>query len=294
MISAPARLSRDHFALSIAQEDKNATVSFEDIAVIILNHRQITITHPVLSACSEYGIALFSTAENGLPNGVFLPFSAFSRTSKMLRLQLNVAKPIAKRAWASIVKAKIINQAKTLALMGKNADRLFVMSEKVRSADADNMESQAASFYFAELFGDHFNRRNENAINSALNFGYAIFRGAIARNLVAHGLNPELGLFHHSELNAFNLADDLIEPFRPIVDLWVAKEIFAKNRSFNAPEKAALVTLLNADVQMSNGKTAAINAIDFVVESLVRLYANKEEILEAPILLGTEAHFVES
>ncbi|MDR1451539.1 MAG: type II CRISPR-associated endonuclease Cas1 [Helicobacteraceae bacterium] len=293
MISSPAKLSREHFALRIAR-DETVFVPLEDIAVIILNHRQITLTHPLLEACGEYGIALFSTAENGLPNGIFLPFCSFSRAPKTLRLQLSVPKPAIKRAWATIIKAKIANQAKTLALAGKNADRLFAMSNKVFSGDSTNMESQASALYFTALFGDGFNRRDNNAINAALNFGYAIFRGAIARNLVAHGLNTELGLFHHSERNAFNLADDLIEPFRPIVDLATYREIYVKNRSFGVAEKAVLVALLNVDVQTTRGNMAAINAIDFAAESLVRFYLNREETLDLPILTEIKAHFTES
>src|SRR3972149_9772164 len=113
MISQPAKLRREHYSLAIEQE-KTAFVPFEDIAVIVLNHREITLTHPVLSACGEYGIGLFSTGDNHQPNGVFTPFLSHFRATRMLRLQLDIERPRAKRAWAEVVKIKIANQAACL------------------------------------------------------------------------------------------------------------------------------------------------------------------------------------
>ncbi len=223
MISRPAKLRREHFSLAIEQE-QTAFVPFEDIAIIVLNHREITLTHPVLSACAEYGIGLYATGNNHQPSGVFLPFLPHSRTTRMMRRQLDIARPRAKQVWASIVRRKIENQAACLRLCGRDGfDRLESYARRVRSGDADNLEGQAAAFYFAQLFGQGFHRDQEQWTNAALDYGYAVLRGAIARGLVAHGLHPTIGLFHDSEQNAFNLADDLIEPFRPLVDLHVAK-----------------------------------------------------------------------
>ncbi len=142
----------------------------------------------------------------------------------MMRLQLDIARPLAKQVWAGIVRRKIENQAVCLRLAGKDGvDRLESYARRVRSGDADNLEGQAAAFYFVQLFGQGFNRAQDRWANAALDYGYAVLRGAIARGLVAHGLHPTIGLFHDSEQNAFNLADDLIEPFRPLVDLHVVK-----------------------------------------------------------------------
>jgi CRISPR-associated protein Cas1 len=158
MISRPARLRREHFSLAIDQEE-TAYVPFEDIAVIVLNHREITLTHPVLSACAEYGIGLFATGANHQPAGVFLPFLPHSRTTRMMRKQLGIARPAAKQARASLVRRKIANQAACLKLCGKpGTDRLESYARRVRSGDPDNMEAQAAAFYFAQLFGADFNR----------------------------------------------------------------------------------------------------------------------------------------
>ena len=293
MISRPARLRREHFSLAIDQEE-TAFVPFEDIAVIVLNHREITLTHPVLSACAEYGIGLYATGSNHQPAGVFLPFLPHSRTTRMMRKQLGIAKPAAKQAWAGIVRRKIENQAVCLKLCDKKGvDRLNSYARRVRSGDPENLEAQAAAFYFAQLYGRNFNRAEEHWTNAALDYGYAVIRGAIARGLVAHGLHPTIGLFHDSEQNAFNLADDLIEPFRPVVDLHVAKHPATTEGDLIPSDKQALVALLNIDMGMPQGRMSVLSAIEFAVESLVRLYEDEAKELDLPILLGLQTHRLE-
>ncbi|MHB1428307.1 MAG: type II CRISPR-associated endonuclease Cas1 [Rhodocyclaceae bacterium] len=293
MISRPARLRREHFSLAIDQEE-TAFVPFEDIAVIVLNHREITLTHPVLSACAEYGIGLYATGQNHQPAGVFLPFLPHSRTTRMMRKQLGVAKPTAKQAWASIVRRKIENQAACLKLCGaKGVDRLESYARRVRSGDPDNLEAQAAAFYFAQLYGADFTRADARWTNAALDYGYAVLRGAIARGLVAHGLHPTVGLFHDSEQNAFNLADDLIEPFRPLVDLHVAKHAALTEGELIPADKQSLVALLNVDVAMPQGRMSVLSAIEYAVESLVRVYEEDAKDLDLPVLIGLQAHRLE-
>ncbi len=293
MISRPAKLRREHFSLAIEQEE-TAFVPFEDIAVIVLNHREITLTHPVLSACAEYGIGLFATGSNHQPAGVFLPFLSHSRTTRMMRLQLNMAKPLAKQAWAGVVRRKIENQAVCLRFCGKEGvDRLASYVRRVRSGDPDNLEGQAAAFYFTQLFGQGFYRAEDRWTNAALNYGYTVLRGAIARGLVAHGLHPTVGLFHDSEQNAFNLADDLIEPFRPIVDLHVAKHPAMTEGDLMPEDKSALVALLNVDVAMAQGRMSVLSAIEYAVESLVRVFEEGANELHLPTLIGLQPHRLE-
>lgn len=293
MISRPARLRREHYSLAIDQEE-TAFVPFEDIAVIVLNHREITLTHPVLSACAEYGIGLYATGSNHQPAGVFLPFLSHSRTTRMMRLQLDIPKPAAKQAWASIVRRKIENQASCLKFCGaKGVDRLESYARRVRSGDPDNLEAQAAAFYFAQLYGQDFTRADERWTNAALDYGYAVLRGAIARGLVAHGLHPTVGLFHDSEQNAFNLADDLIEPFRPLVDLHVAKHAALTEGELIPADKQALVALLNVDVGMPQGRMSVLSAIEYAVESLVRVYEEDARELDLPGLIGLQPHRLE-
>lgn len=290
MISRPAKLKREHFSLAIQQEE-TALVPFEDIAVIVLNHREITLTHPVLSACAEYGIGLYATGDNYQPAGVFLPFLTHSRTTRMMRLQLNVARPPAKQAWAGVVRRKISNQAICLTLFERGGvERLESYARRVRSGDPDNLEAQAAAFYFPQLYGPKFYRGEECWTNAALDYGYAVLRGAIARGLVAHGLHPSIGLFHDSEQNAFNLADDLIEPFRPLVDLHAARHAETKEGVLLPSDKQALVALLNVDVAMVQGRMSVLSAIEYAVESLVRVFEGRGSDLDLPELIDLQPH----
>lgn len=295
MISRPARLKREHFSLAVEQED-TVTIPFEDIAVIVLNHRQIMLTHPVLSACADYGVSLYSLGDNHQPNGVFLPFLNHSRTTRMLRLQLQAGKPLIKQAWAAMVRRKIENQGHCLALTKREGSkRLEAIAANVRSGDGENLEGQAAAFYFPRLFGSGFFRGEEGWINAALNYGYAILRGAIARGLVAHGLHPSIGLFHASEQNAFNLADDLIEAFRPLVDLHTFREAHRageEKEELGTEDKAGLVALLNVDVGMASGRMSVLSAIEYAVESLCRVFETGENghALDLPVLIGLTAH----
>jgi CRISP-associated protein Cas1 len=292
LISQPAKLKREHFALVVEQE-QSARVPFEDIAVIVLNNREITLTHPVLSACAEYGIGLYATGDNHQPSGVFLPFQSHSRATRMLRLQLDLDKPSAKQAWTVIVAAKITNQAICLRMMNAgDHERLQSYARRVRSGDTGNMEAQASAYYFPQLFGRSFHRSQACWTNAALDYGYSIMRGACARALVAHGLLPTLGLFHNSEQNAFNLADDLIEPYRAIVDLHVATNRKSDDMADLTPtDKSALVSLLNVDVAMHRGAMSVLSSIEQATESLVRLYdGGNAELLEMPRLIGLSQH----
>lgn len=293
MISRPAKLRREHFSLAIEQE-QTAFVPFEDIAIIVLNHREIQLTHPVLSACADYGIGLYATGDNHQPNGVFLPFLAHSRTTRLMRKQMGIPRPLAKQAWASIVRRKIENQALVLLFCGKTGvDRMSSYVRRVRSGDTKNLEGQAAAFYFTQLFGQDFYRAEERWVNAALDYGYAVLRGAITRGLVAHGMHPPIGLFHTSEQNAFNLADDLIEPFRPLVDLHVAKNQDLTKGDLSPQDKVELVALLNVDVGMPQGKMSTLSAIEYAVESLARLFEQGNSELELPCLIGLQTHRLE-
>lgn len=292
VISQPAKLKREHFALVVEQKE-SARVPFEDIAVIVLNHREITITHPVLSACAEYGISLFSTGSNHQPNGVFLPFLQHSRATRMQRLQLALDKPTAKRAWTTIVQYKIRNQAQCMRLRNVNdPERLDSYARRVRSGDTGNMEAQASAYYFPQLFGRSFHRSQAVWVNAALDYGYAVMRGACARALVAHGMLPSVGLFHSSEQNAFNLADDLIEPYRPIVDLYVAEQIPPIDSDDLRPaDKLGLIALLNVDVVMPRGTMSVLASVEQAAESLARLFdGGSEQVLELPRLLRLNQH----
>ncbi|MDQ7058556.1 MAG: type II CRISPR-associated endonuclease Cas1 [Ghiorsea sp.] len=291
MIAHPARLKREQGAL-VVQQAESVRVPFEDIAVIVLAHREINITHGVLSACGEYGISLFSTDDTHHPNAVLLPFLQHSRATQVLRLQMCLSRPLAKRIWAVMVRQKIANQGICLDLMGKQGgQRMAAFVSQVRSGDSTMMESQAAAFYFTQLFGKGFGRSQVSWVNAALNYGYAVLRGCIARGLVAYGLFPSLGIHHASEQNAFNLADDVIEAFRPVVDLHVASLADEKASGLMPADKVALVSLLHHDIAMPRGHMTVLAAIEQSIQSLVRVMQYKDEkLLELPELVALSMH----
>lgn len=218
-LSRKARLSTADGQIVVAQDDGEVRLPLEDVAYLILDTPQATLTTTLLSACMEAGIVVISVDDRHTPNGIMLPFHSHHRQAGMAAAQLAVSEPFRKRCWQRIVTAKIENQAAHLAACGRpGAAALVAMARRVGSGDPDNVEARAARDYWRALF-DRFVRDDPADLrNKLLNYGYAVMRASIARALVAHGLLPSMGLNHASVTNAFNLADDLIEPFRPFVD----------------------------------------------------------------------------
>ena len=223
LIQNGGKLSLQRRQLLIQQNGESHTVPLEDIAVIIIENRETLITAPLLSALAEYGATLLTCDEQFLPCGQWLPYAQYHRQLKILKLQLNISEPLKKQFWQHIVRQKILNQAFVADETGNDlaAKRLRTLAVEVRSGDTGNREAQAAALYFQALFGEKFTRNDNNAVNAALNYTYAVLRAAVARALTLYGWLPALGLFHRSELNPFNLADDFIEPLRPLADLVV-------------------------------------------------------------------------
>ena len=233
--------------------------------------------------------------ETHMPAALVLPMNRHSRQRKLLQDQIDLSKPTQKRLWQGVVTAKIANQARCLKLLGRRegADLAFVATQ-VRSGDPDNLEAAAAAAYFPALFGPGFTRGEECLANAALNYGYAILRGAVARNLVIHGLEPCLGIFHRSQLNQFNLADDLMEPYRPLVDLYVASYLSDWEGETLTPRvKQQLVQLMNYLVEQDGRRYRAISAIGRMAESFSRIVQGEKESLELPALLPLQPHTYE-
>ena len=208
----------------------------------------------------------------------------------MLQRQLAVGEPLRKRLWQSIVQAKIRNQARCLVLEGKNGEGLTALAERVRSGDPDNAEATAAARYFPLLFGDEFVRReDEDLRNAALNYGYALLRGCAARNLAVYGFIPSLGLCHHSGVNSFNLADDIMEPFRPLVDLAVSRHVFERD-ALTPETKRMLFSLLSMDVLSGGQRHSVAYAMERLVQSLGRSLEEKAPALLLPELQELKLH----
>ena len=288
VISKPARLSVKNKQLNIEQDyGDTSTIPLGDIAVLVLETEQATITTALLSSLAQHQVAVITCDDTHHPNGMLLSFLPHSRALKVMTKQLALTVPQKKRAWQNIVKRKLENQATCLDKFNSNRGEFVrTLSLKVRSGDPENKEATAARYYFTSLFGDNYTREQDIWVNSALNYGYAILRAAIARSLVAYGFLPAFGLHHRSQLNAFNLADDFIEPFRPIIDLWWVKSQKLISSSLTPTDKVQLLQLLYIDVDMPSGKMNVINAIDRVIQSFGRFCSDGEcSKLELPKLL---------
>jgi CRISPR-associated protein Cas1 len=193
----------------------------EDLAWIVLDTPQATLTAALLSACMSGGIAIIACDAAHTPNGMALPFHRHHRQGAVAALQANISHPLRKRLWQVVVQAKIRNQAAALRCCGIDGTPLDAMAMRVGSGDPDNTEARAARHYWQAFFPAFTREAEADLRNAMLNYGYAVIRAAIARGLVAAGLLPAFGIGHASKTNAFNLADDMVEPFRPFVDVLV-------------------------------------------------------------------------
>lgn len=201
---------------------KMGSVPIEDLGVLILDNPQILITSALMGFLAEQNVSVIFTDAKHLPASLTIPFSANSIQTKVLNSQIEISLPTKKRLWSQIISAKISNQARSLELCGKDGTALKEIANRVKSGDSENLEAFAAKIYWRKLFGDGFRRdRDAGDHNSLLNYGYAVMRAASARAIVGTGLHPGLGINHKNQYNPFPLADDLVEPLRPFVDVRV-------------------------------------------------------------------------
>lgn len=296
LISQPGYLKLKDQALSVEQQDGDVRIPLEDIAVLLLDNPQITLTEPLLSSCAEHQIAVITTGANHHPNGVLLPYSPHSRSLKVLRQQMALSQPRRKRLWQTLVQQKILNQAAVLRQFDQSsmAERLESLARQVKSGDSGNLEAVAAQLYFPALLGKGFTRQQDSFINALMNYGYAVIRAALAKHLVAYGFLTPLGLHHCSEQNAFNLADDLIEPFRPLVDAHCLTLLPAEQKDqgeieMNRAHKAMLVGLLHQDVGTLDihgelTHRTVLAACEALVISLVQRLSDQDHRLHLPLL----------
>ncbi len=203
------------------KREAERTIPVEDIGVVVLDHSQITITQGLLEALLENNCAVITCDKNRLPVGLMLPLCGNTTQNERFRHQLAASQPLKKQLWQQTIQQKIANQAAVLESRGVVAKNMRVWAGEVRSGDADNMEARAAAYYWSTLFPevDCFRRDREGSPpNNLLNYGYAIVRAMVARSLVISGLLPTWGIHHHNRYNAYCLADDVMEPYRPYVD----------------------------------------------------------------------------
>ena len=289
-IESNVRLSVKNEQLVVLNNEEH-TIPLEDINSICIDSLRTNITTYTLNKIVEHDIILYVCDEKHLPKGMLLSVNNYSRKLRNLKRQIEMPKPVLKRMWQSMVMQKIENQALVLKELEyyDSYKELKLISNKVLSGDSTNMEAVAAAIYFKTIFGKDFSRKNADLYNSCLNYGYAIVRGMISRSLVMYGFEPALGIFHHNQLNAFNLADDIIECFRPLVDLYVLKNVTIKDE-LDSDTKRVIYNLINILI-LIDGKSYNIQtAIENVVKSLATSFENKSNDIKLPVLNGLKEY----
>lgn len=272
------------------KESTVRTVPIEDIGVVVLDNRQITITQGAIEAMLENNCVIITCDGSHLPVGLMLPLCGNTTQSERFREQIDASLPLKKQLWQQTVQCKIHNQAAVLKqTRGAVVKNMLAWENDVRSGDADNLEGRAAAYYWKNMFPDvaDFTRdRDGVAPNNLLNYGYAILRAVVARSLVASGLLPTLGIHHRNKYNAYCLADDIMEPYRPYIDLLVTS-ITAK---FGYPEelttelKRELLIIPVLDVVIGGQRSPLMTAVAQTTASLYKCFSGDARKIVYPVI----------
>lgn len=288
VFSNPMSLSLKNCQLVLAfkdDPDNKMTIPIEDIGVVIIENQQVSITVPLMNALIEGNVQVVVCNDRGMPSAMLQSFESNNLQGENLRNQMNAGEVLKKQLWKQIVEAKIRNQAALLNKVGQEGDILKQYYRNVKSGDSDNREGIAARVYFSELFGVSFIRdRTLPGINALLNYGYTILRAATARALVSSGLLPAIGIFHHNRSNAFPLADDIMEPYRPYVDEIVYALSMQGKIELTKDVKADLIQVLYADTQFSKVIRPLSVGLTFTSSSLSKCFAKEQTRLSLPLL----------
>ncbi len=300
MIKQTLEISREpaHLAVRdrqlLLKRDGQIAGSFpcEDLGVVAVDHPQTTYTHGALTALMEQGAIVVLCGRDHLPAGLLLPLSEHHEVVWRLQSQIDASLPLKKRLWKQLVRGKILAQAANLDEGGVAARRLKNFATTVRSGDPSNLEAQAARVYWANwllqgpdaaAFTDFRRDPDQPGLNALLNYGYAVLRAAIARALVSGGLHPALGVHHSNRGNPFCLADDLIEPLRPLIDARVRSLAFAGERELTQAVKAELLDVLTQEVATGNFRGPLMVALHRYVAGFVRVLDAESQRLDIPV-----------
>mgnify|MGYP003788016675 CR=1 FL=1 len=270
--------------IEIHKGENKYVIPLSDVGIIVLDGMATSITTRLLAACSTYNVVLAICDKKHIPCGMYLPFNQHSRTVKIIRKQVQWDENTKDELWQKIIKYKIHNQSEVLYLFTKNKERYAQLQcyiDEVLAGDMSNREGHAAKVYFNTVFGSNFSRGSDCIENAMLNYGYAIIRAYITRAIVSYGYNPSLGIFHKSEYNSFCLADDFLEIFRPIVDVYVINYLLETEEEvkFLSQEiRAFLVAILNLRVRFDNQYQKISTVIDkFVLQCFDYLDPDKKD-----------------
>lgn len=259
------------------QGEEIARIPLDSIHALLLNCHQATLSQNILLECAESGIPVIICSSNHQPAGILWPVISHHKQAGNLLAQLHGSAPLAKQLWKRLIQSKIAGQHEVLERLGKaRGGELLAMARRVKSGDPENLEAQAARRYWRLLMGGDFTRNPEHeGPNALLNYGYAILRSTLARAVMAAGLHPSLGVHHQNRLNAFCLVDDLMEPFRPVVDYCVWELMQAGQGGMTRETKTALAAVTGRPVAMPGGVTSLANASVLVAQSLASAFVER-------------------
>ena len=269
------------------EEKPDRSVPIEDLGMLILEHQQISLTHYLLDKLVSANVAVVTCNDTHHPTGLLMPLESNTLQSERFRAQLDASEPLKKQLWQQTVKAKINNQAAVLKKWGGKSNFLLNLSANVKSGDADNAEAVAAVHYWQNIFPPAWNfyrKREGSPPNNLLNYGYAIVRAGMARAIVGAGMLPTMGIFHRNRYNAYCLADDLMEPYRPFVDM-VVRGIIDKTSAVEnlTPElKVELLKIPAMDTLLDNEKSPLMLAMQRTAVSVAKCYAGEQRKILLP------------
>jgi len=268
---------------STAPPSRLGSVPLDDILAVISHARDVTVHSTVCVALAARAIPLVVCDSSYMPVAMLLGLQTHHVQASRIEAQASATRPMRKRLWARVVRAKLGQQAAVLDAIGANASGVKRLERSVRSGDPDNLEGQAARRYWPLLFGPQFRRRrDESGINVFLNYGYAVARAGMARAVVAAGLHPSLGLHHSHDENAMRLVDDLVEPFRPLVDVAVWELVQRGESELTSTNKRALVRACYQNVTTEAGETPVLVAMQRLAISLAQVLTGARDALDLP------------
>lgn len=282
----PARLSLKLAQMVVEREGDTRTVPIEDVGVVVLDHKQITITHALIDALLANNVAIITSNDKHLPVGLMLPLDGNTLQSERFRAQIDASEPLKKQMWQQTVVAKILGQAHVLRMQHIEHGNMFAWAKSVRSGDADNLEARAAAYYWRNMFEkDSFIRDSQGLPpNNLLNYGYSIVRAMMARALVGAGLLPTLGIHHHSRYDAYCLADDIMEPYRPFVDMKVLEmwQSGGVTSDISSVQKRELLGITTMDVMINGHRSPMMLAIQATAQSVQKCYSGEARKIVYP------------
>ena len=271
----------------LPEKDRTITIPIEDIGFVVLENPQITITHQLMSALLENNVAVITCDLRHMPAGLLLPLEGNTTQSERFTHQINASEPLRKQLWQQTIRQKILNQAALLKQEGRKIENMKYWADQVKSGDTENHEGRAAAYYWGELFDTSLDFRRDPdgfAPNNLLNYGYAILRATVARSLVASGMLPTLGIHHHNRYNAYCLADDLMEPYRPYVDRLVLEILNSPKmpEELTREHKAKLLQIPVLDVIINDRRSPLMLAVQQTTATLAKCFLGELRKIEYP------------